>query len=143
MDKRQAIFRREVLEHVSAQQLRKATSFLDLDVGDRRFRENHVEALAKEEDFGAVLDCIKMADLMNAVRGLELVPEGRSKAIVIKCLLASAPPETSPVSPKTAGLASNRADGGASLPRREHKTATMKLAQLEEDIGGRLGSAGV
>lgn len=143
MDRHQAIYRRKVLELISTQQLRKATASLELDIGDRRLRDNHVNALAKNAgiDLAAVLKLIKMGDLREVVRGLELSPEGRSKADLVDCIVADTPARSQSASPPLPSFAASQEPVQAPPNTRPLKPSAMKLAKLEEDMAGRLGDA--
>jgi type I restriction enzyme M protein len=84
--------KRDVLEHLKADELRAAVSRLDVEVEDRRSRESLIEALASSRKAGlpAILDDLSRDRLKDLCRALSLDDSGRDKAGIIARLAGEA-----------------------------------------------------
>jgi type I restriction enzyme M protein len=85
--------KRDVLEHLKADELRAAVSRLELEVEDRRRREPLIQALASSRKAGlpAIPDDLSRDRLKDLCRALDLDDSGRDKAGIIARLAREAP----------------------------------------------------
>jgi type I restriction enzyme M protein len=130
--------KREILDLLPRQELQSLLDIFDLEVDDRRVKDQLVEALgaSRRASLEAVLGTLSRSRLKELCRGRELDDGGREKAVIIARLLGQkTPAPTAPTAP-TASMAQS-ASSAPSGSTDQAKRRTMKTAKPE-----RTGSLG-
>jgi predicted nucleotide-binding protein len=85
-------YRRKALAQLSKSRLSEITEHFDLDVGDRRVLDNHINALVRSRivEFNQILELLSQKELKTICEALGLDPGGREKALLVERILSGA-----------------------------------------------------
>lgn len=128
--------KRRIVETLKKQDLLALVDYFELEVADRRVRDQLVDAIAssKKARIGELLEQLKRATLKASCRQLGLDDSGREKALLVDRLLGGSAESTS-----TGAAAGSRE---ASIPRRREAPTEIVISPADSEAARNTPSVG-
>ena len=152
MTRQKKNFVRKILQQLGIDRLRQLNAHFDLDIADRRFRRNHIQALcAAGVDLREALGLLTFNELKEVCAALKL-KSGRSKQACVDSILAHVPaeprsPQRTPSTMRSGPTTSTTAGSGEMKhgdPEhivRDPAGARVDLVEMNKETGRLLGEA--